>query len=209
MVTGCPTLERKMPVQPEGLSCLGSETVLRDLHQARSWGADPCLVSGLGARNLTHSVDCTAENWAAVAGLLSFQHFALVGWRTVLRNSTCLPDVTYSHMEGRRLKPLAGPGDILSSFWCSGTCKQNYLFKNSLSHIRSWKSTANSARWLESCDTWWPDAFPQTLVNPWGRAVGRDVCRKDPTCKTTAWPVPRHPSRCTWPLCPQRAICWV
>lgn len=110
-------------------------------------------------------------------------------------------DVGWSHWQDQEI--------ILSSFWCSGTCKQNYLFKNSLSHIRSWKSTANSAHWLESCDTWWPDAFPQALVNPWGRAVGRDVCRKDPTCKTTAWPVPRHPSRCTWPLCPQRAICWV
>lgn len=118
MVTGCPTLERKMPVQPEGLSCLGSETVLIDLHQARSWGADPCLVSGLGARNLTHSVDCTAENWAAVAGLLSFQHFALVGWRTVLRNSTCLTatwkDVGWSPWQDQEISwvPFGAQGPV-------------------------------------------------------------------------------------------------
>lgn len=71
MVTGCSTLERKMPVQPKGPRYLGSEPVLRDLHKARSWRVDPCLVGSLGAGNLTHGVDRTAEGRAAAAGLVA------------------------------------------------------------------------------------------------------------------------------------------
>lgn len=48
-VTGCPTLEGKVPAQPEGAGCLGSEPVWGHLHEAGSGRVDPRLVGGLGA----------------------------------------------------------------------------------------------------------------------------------------------------------------
>lgn len=99
-MTGCPALERQMPVWPEGPSFLGLETVGSDMCRARSHRTDPCLVKGFGSWKSDHSTDGTAENWAAVAWFIAallLQDIGPVFWRKGL---------------GATLPPASARGDV-------------------------------------------------------------------------------------------------